>query len=73
MSNLISGATVHEIVLITCHCRTFSPTAKRYIPLLVDDGVMENVQRIMDPSCGGVTELAQKLLNAAKDFQMSGK
>jgi len=51
----------------------FFPTAKRYIPLLLDESIMENVQTMVDHSHDGVSKLAQKLVNAVKDFPSTGK
>ena len=48
----------------------FSPTAKRYSPVLVDGGVMEIVQRLINPSSNEeVSKLAQKLINAVTDYR----
>jgi len=50
-----------------------SRNAKRYIPLLLDESIMENVQTMVDHSHDGVSKLAQKLVNAVKDFPSTGK
>ena len=49
------------------------PTGPRYIPLLVESGVIESVQEICKTPHNGVNELAQKLINTVTTFQSGGK
>ena len=49
------------------------PTGPRYIPLLVESGVIESVQEICKTPYNGVNELAQKLINTVTTFQSGGK
>lgn len=45
------------------------PTGPRYIPLLVESGVIESVQEICKTRYNDVNELAQKLINTVTTFQ----
>lgn len=47
-----------------------SRNAKRYIPLLVDGGIIEIAEQMIGPSCEGVSELAIKLIKVMKDSQV---
>ena len=61
-----------EVCVRMYYTLSFLSTAKRYIPLVADGGIMEIVQQMTDPSCEGVSKRAQKLINAVKDFHMTG-
>ncbi|KAL9951589.1 hypothetical protein ACROYT_G044273 [Oculina patagonica] len=50
-----------------------SRNGPRYIPLVVDSGIMKSVQEIWKTSFNGVSELAQKLISTVTNFQSSGK
>lgn len=50
-----------------------SRNGPRYVPLLVESGVMKSVQEICITPFNRVNELAQKLINTVKDFQSSRK
>lgn len=56
-------------ILLLCSFQT----GPRYVPLLVESGVMKSVQEICITPFNGVNELAQKLINTVKDFQSSRK
>ena len=51
----------------------FLPTGTRYIPLLLDSGIMESIQELCKTPLNGVSELAQKLINTVADFKSSVK
>lgn len=58
---------------LKCFIFFFLPTGTRYIPLLLDSGIMESVQELGKTPLNGVSELAQKLINTVADFKSSVK